>query len=147
MVNFDDVIKETIKEHNPNWSQTPDHPYSILIIGGPGSGKRNSSFNLTNQQPDIDNIQVYAKDPYEAKHQVLINKRKSTGSKHFKDSKAFIEYSNHIDYIYKNTEDYNPNKKRKILIVLYDMIADMLSNTKLNPILTELFNKKLEVEN
>ena len=50
-----------------------------------------------------------------------------------------IEYSNGMDDIYKNIEEYNPNKKSKTLIVLDDMIADMLSNKKLNSILTELF--------
>ena len=55
------------------------------------------------------------------------------------DLKAFIEYSIHIDDIYKNIEEYNQNKKRKILIVDDDMIAGMLSNKKLNPIITELF--------
>ena len=44
------------------------------------------------------------------------------------DSETFIEYSNHMDNIYKNIEEYNPNKKRKILIVFDDMIADKLSN-------------------
>ena len=43
--------------------------------------------------------------------------------------------------IYKNTEEYNPNKKRKILIVFDDMIADMLNNKKFNPIVIELFIK------
>ena len=55
------------------------------------------------------------------------------------DLKAFIKYSIHIDDIYKNIEEYNQNKKRKILIVDDDMIAGMLSNKKLNPIITELF--------
>ena len=54
MINFDDVTKENIKKHNPNWSQIPDDPYSILIIGGIGSGKTNSLFNLITHQPDID---------------------------------------------------------------------------------------------
>ena len=54
MINFDDVVKENIKEHNPNWPQIPDHPYRILIIGGAGSGKTNSLFNLINQQSGID---------------------------------------------------------------------------------------------
>ena len=48
MINFDDVIKEETKEHNPNWPQISDHPYRILIIGGSGSGKTNSLFNLIN---------------------------------------------------------------------------------------------------
>ena len=52
-----------------------------------------------------------------------------------------------MDGVYKNIEEYNPNKKRKILIVFDDMIADMLSNKKLNPILTELFirGRKLNI--
>ena len=54
------------------------------------------------------------------------------------DFKAFMGYSNDMDDIYKNIEEYNPNKKRKILTVFDHMIADMLSNKKLNPIVTEL---------
>ena len=54
------------------------------------------------------------------------------------DSKGFIEYSNNIDNIHKNIEDYTPNKKRKTIAFDY-LIAAMLSNDKLNPIITELF--------
>ena len=97
MINFDGVLKKNIKEHNLYWPQIPDHPYKILIIGGSGSGKINSSFNLINQQPDTDKIYLYAKDPYEAKYQFSINKRESTGLKNFNDSKAFIDYP-FIDY-------------------------------------------------
>ena len=139
MINFVDVVKKIIKEHNPNWPQSPDHAYRILIIGGSGSGKTNSLFNLINQQPDIDKIYLYAKDPYEAKYQFLINKRESTDLKPFNDFKAFIECSNHMVHVYKNIEEYNRNNKRKMLIAFDDMIADMLSNKKLNPIVTELF--------
>ena len=53
MINFDNVTKEIIKEHKPNWPIIPYHLYRILIIGGTGSGKTNSSFNPINQQPDI----------------------------------------------------------------------------------------------
>ena len=56
---------------------------------------------------------------------VKLKKRKRTGLKHFNDSKAFIEYSNDMDGIYKSTEEYNPNKKRNILIVFNNMIADI----------------------
>ena len=80
---------------------------------------------------------MYAKDLYDAKYQLLINKSEGTDIKHFNDSEAFIEYSNDIDNILKNIEEYSPNKKRKILIVFDDMIADMLGNKKLNPIVTE----------
>ena len=61
MINFDDFTKENIKEHNQNWSEIPDHPYGILIIGCSSSGKMNSLFNLINLQPDIDKIYLYAK--------------------------------------------------------------------------------------
>ena len=147
MINFDDVARENIKDHNPNWPQIPDHPNRILIIGGSGSGKANSLFNLINQQPNIDKIYLYAKDPYEAKYQFLIKKREDVGTKHFNDSKTFIEYSNNMDDIYKNIEEYNPNKKRKILTVFDYMIADMLNNKNLNPIVTELFirGRKLNI--
>ena len=94
--------------------------------------------NLINNQPDIDKIYLYTKDPYEAKYQYLINKREKVGLDHFKDPRAFIEYSNDMQNVYKNTEDYNPGKKRKILILFDDMNADMISN-KLNPVVTELF--------
>ena len=63
-----------MKGHNTNWSQITDHPYRILIIGGSGSGKTNSLFNLISQQRDIDKIYLYTKDPYEAKYQFLIIK-------------------------------------------------------------------------
>ena len=62
-------------------------------------------------------------------------------------SKAFVEYSIEVDDIYKNIEEYNPNKKRKTLVVFEGMIVDMLSNKKLNPIVTELFirERKLNI--
>ena len=66
MINFD-VTKENIEEHNPHWPQIPDYPCRILIIGGFGSEKTNSLFDLINHQPDIDKIYLYAKDSYEAK--------------------------------------------------------------------------------
>ena len=95
--------------------------------------------NLINNQPDIDKIYLYAKDPYEAKYQFLINKRESTGLKHFNDPKASIEYSNDIQDVYKNIDEYNIVKERKIMIVFNDMIADMINNKKLNSIVTKLF--------
>ena len=78
MINFDDVIKENIKKHKPNWPRISGYPYRILIIGGSGSGKRNSKFNLKSQQPDIDKIYLYAKRFIRSKISILINKREST---------------------------------------------------------------------
>ena len=94
---FDGIIKESIKEHNPNWPEIPDHPYRI---GDSGSGKTNSLFNLINQQPGIDKIYLCAKDPYETKYQFSINKREGSVSKHLN-----VEYLSNIDDIYKNNEE------------------------------------------
>ena len=139
MINFDEYTNENKIEHNLKWPHIPDHPYGILIVGRSGSGKTNVLLNLINNQPDIDKICLYAKDPYEAKYQYLINKREKVGLDHFDDHKAFIEYSNDMQDVYKNIEDYNPGKKGKVLIVFYDMIADMINNNKLDSIVTELF--------
>ena len=95
--------------------------------------------NLINNQPDIDKIYLYAKGPYVAKYQYLINKPEKVGLDHFNDPKAFIEYSNNMQDVYKNIEDYNPYKKRKVMVVFDGMIADVNSNKQLNPIVIELF--------
>ena len=65
------------------------------------------------------------------KYQYLINKREGVGINHFNDPKAFIEYSNDMQDVYKNIDEYNPDKERK-LIVFDDMIVDMINNEKLN---------------
>ena len=147
MINFDNYSNEIETKHNKNWPCIPDHPYRILIIGGSGSGKTNLLLNLIENQPDIDKIYLYAKDPYESKYQYLINKREGVGINHFKDPKAFIEYSNDMHDVYKNINDYNPDKENKTLIVFDDMTADMDHNKKLNPIVTELFirGRKLNI--
>ena len=123
MTNFDDYTNENKRKHNPDWPYIPDHPYRILIIGGSGSGKTNALLDLINNQPDIDKIYLYAKDPYEGKHQYVINKRKCVGINHFNDPKVFIEYSNDVRDVYNNINDYNPDKENKTLIIFDDMIA------------------------
>ena len=145
MINLDYYANENKTKHTLKWPYIPDHPYRILIIGGSGSGKTNALLNLINNQPDIDKIYLYAKDPYEAKYQFLINKKESTGLKHSNDSKAFTEYSNDMHDVYKNIDDYNPDKENKILIVFDDMIADMINNKKLNSIVTELFIRSMKL--
>ena len=140
-------VNENKIEHNKNWSYTSDHPYRVLIIGGSGSGKTNVLLNLTENQPDIDKIYLYAKDPYEVKFQYLINKREGVGIDHVNDTKTFIEYSNERQDVYKNIDEDNPDKENKILIVFDDMIADMINNRKLGSIVTELFirGRKLKI--
>ena len=73
MINFDDYVNENKTEHNKNWPYIPDHPYRILIIGG----KKHVLLNLIENQPDTAEIYLYVKDPYEAKYQYLINKKKN----------------------------------------------------------------------
>ena len=113
MINFDDYANENKTEHNLNWPYLSDHPYRILIKGGSGYGKTNALLNLINNQPDIDKIYLYAKDPYEAKYQFLINKRESIGLKQFHDPKAFLEYSNDMQDVYKNIDEYKQVKSVK----------------------------------
>ena len=138
MINFDNYANENKTKHNKNWPYIPDHPYRILIIGGSGSRKTNLVLNLIENQPDIDKIYLYAKNPCESKYPYLINKREGVGINHFNDPKAFIEYSNDIHYVYK---------ENKILIVFDDMVADMIYDKKLNSVATELFirGRKLNI--
>ena len=103
--------------------------------------------NLINNETDIDKIYLHTKVLYEAKYQLLINKRENTLLNYFNDSKALIKYSNDMDNICKNIEEYNPDKKQKLLIVFDDMIDYMLSYKKPNLIVTESFirGRKLNI--
>ena len=76
MINFDGIVNENKSVHSKNWPYIPDHPYRILIIGDSGSGKTNALLNLIENQPNIDKIYLYAKDPYKSKYQYLIIKEK-----------------------------------------------------------------------
>ena len=140
MINLDNIVNDNNKKHNENWPYIPDHPYRILIIGGSGSGKTNILLDLINEQKDIDKIYLYAKDLSKAKNEYLIKNRENVGIKHLNDSKAFIKCSNTMNDVYENIDHYNPNRKRKILIVFDDMIADM-TNKKFQSIIKELFTR------
>ena len=122
MFNLDTVIS---KNDNKNW------PYRMLIIGPSGSGKTNTLLNLIQQDNNIiDKIYLYAKDLEEPKYQLLIEKREQAGIKNLNHSSAFIEHPNTMDDIYDNVNDYNPKRKRKILIVFDDMISHVMSDKK-----------------
>ena len=139
MINLDSITNENNKEHNEKWPYILDHPYIILVIGGAGSGKTNALLNLIKEQDDIDKIYLYAKDLSEPKYEFLIKKRKDVGMKYCNDPNAFIECSNRTDDVYQNIDDYNPRRKRKMLIVFGDMIADIMSNKNFQAIIKELF--------
>ena len=127
-------------KNNMKWPFISDHPYRILTIGGSGSGKTNTLLNLIRQQDDIDKICLYAKDLSEPKYEFLIKKCKYAGIKRLNDPNVFIECSNTMDDVYKNIDDYNPNRERKILIVFADMIVNIMSNKGFQAVIKELIS-------
>ena len=118
MINLDNITNNNNNNSNEKWLYIPDHLYRILIIGGSGSRKTNTLLNLINEQKDFDKIYLYAKDLSESKYEYLIKNRKNAGIKHLNDSKVFIECSNTMDDIYENINNYNPNRRRKILFLM-----------------------------
>ena len=113
MLNLDEIVGNK-REQN-------DSPFRMLIIGPSGSGKTNTLLHLIqklNNTDPIDKIYLYAKDLSESKYEFLINNRKNAGIKHFNDPTAFIEYSNNMNDVFTNIDDYNKQRKRKVLIIL-----------------------------
>ena len=110
----------------------------MLIIGPSGSGKTNALLNLIQKQ-DNDKIYFYDKDLRESKYQFLIKKREDAETKNLNDPSALIEYLNTMDNVYNNIDDCNPKRKRNILIVFDDTIADIMTNTKFQTIINDLF--------
>ena len=88
--------------------------------------------NLINEQKDILKIYLYAKDLNKSKYEYLIKNRENAVIKHVNDSNAFTEYSNTMDDVSENIDDYNPSRKRKILIIFDDMIADIMTEKSFN---------------
>ena len=110
-----------------------------MIIGGSGSGKTNTLLNLIKEPDDIDKIYLYAKDLSEPKCEFLIKKHENAGRKYFNDPNAFIECSNSMDDGYENINDYTTSRTKRILIVFDDMIADIMTNKKIQAVIKELF--------
>ena len=136
MFNLDTITNKNNKDHDEKL------PYRMLIIGLSGSGKTNALLNLIKKQDDdspVDRIYLYAKDLSEPKYQFLIKKRENAGIKHLNNPSAFTEYSNTMNDVYNNINDYNLKRKRKILIVFDDMIADIMANKKFQAIIKDLF--------
>ena len=99
----------------------------MLIIGSSGSGKTNALLNLIQQDNNIiDKIYLYTKDINE--YDYLIEKRQQAGQENLSDRNPFIEYSNTMVDVYENINDYNLKRKRKILIIFDDMVADAITN-------------------
>ena len=140
MANFESITNE----NNRKWPYIPDHPHKLLMIVGSKSGKINALINLINEQNDIGKIYLYAKDWSE--HEILIKKRENTGINYYNNPNLFIECSSRIDGIYENIDDYNSNRKRKILIAFDDMIADIMTNKNFHAKIEELFERSRKLD-
>ena len=131
MFSLDDIIT---KNDNKIW------PYRILIIGPSGSGKTNYLINkIQTDNNIIGQIYLYATDLEEPKYQLLIKRRENAGIKNLQNKNAFIEYSDSMDDIYDDINDYNKKRKRKVLIIFDVMISRIISDKKAQQVLNELF--------
>ena len=111
-----------------------------MIIGPSGSGKTNYLLNSIQRDNNIiDKMYLYAQDLEEPNYKLLINKRDKAGINFNNDPTAFIEYSNSVDDILSDIEDYNKKRKRKVLIVFDDMISHVTSDRRAEQILKDLF--------
>ena len=135
MLNLDNIVSNKKKSSSEN----NDWPFRMLIIGPSGSGKMNSLLYIIDKFHAIDKIFVYAKDTDEEKYQYLINKREQAGIKNLNDPHAFIEYSNDMNDVLDDINDYNKNRDKKVLIIFDDMIADIMRSEKFKAIVKELF--------
>ena len=135
MLNLDNIVsnKNTSSSEHNHW------PFRMLIMGPSGSGKTNTLLQLINDLHPIDKIYLYAKDLHEPKYEYLINKREQAGIKNLDDPNAFIEYSDDMNDVLDDINNYNKNRDKKVLIVFDDMIADIEYNKKFKRIIKELF--------
>ena len=127
MLNLDDIVSNKKK----SFLECNDWPFRMLIIGPSGSGKTNTLLHLINNFHPIDEIYLYVKDTDEKNYQV--------GIKILNDPHAFIEYSNDMNDVLDDINNYNKNRDKKVLIIFDDMIADIMRSEKFEAIVKELF--------
>ena len=141
MLNLDNIVsnKNTSSSEHNNW------PFRMLIIGPSGSGKTNTLLNLIIDLHPIDKIYLYAKDLHEPKYEYLINKREQVGIKNLNDPHAFIEYSDDMNDVLNDINNYNKNRDKKVLIVFDDMVADIEYNKNFKRIIKELFYRARKI--
>ena len=133
-----DTTGSSSSERN-NWA------FRMLIMGPSGSGKTNTLLHLLNNLHPIDKIYLYAKDINEPKCEYLINKREQAGTKILNDPHAFIEYSDDMDDVLDDINNYNKNRDKKVLMVFDDKIADIEYNKKSKRIIKELFYRARKI--
>ena len=142
MLNLDNIVSNKNENKDttvPSSLERNNWPFRMLIIGPSGSGKTNTLLHLINNLHPIDKIYLYAKDLHEPKYEYLINKREQAGIKNLNDPHAFIEYSNDMNDVLDDINNYNKNSDKKVLIVFDDMIADIEYNKNFKRIIKELF--------
>ena len=148
MLNLDNIVSNKNENKDTTGSSSSERnnwPFRMLIIGPSGSGKTNTLLHLINNLHPIDKIYLYAKDINEPKYEYLINKREQTGTKNLNDSHAFIEYSDDMDDVLDDINNYNKNRDKKVLIVFDDMIAHIEYNKKSKRIIKELFYRARKI--
>ena len=148
MLNLDNIVSnKKIKEDTTGSSSSERNVwlFRMLIIGPSGSGKTNALLHLINNLHPIDKIYLYAKDVDEKKYQFLINIREQAGFKNLNDSKAFIEYSDDMNDVLDDINNYNKNRDKKVLIVFDDMISDIECNKNFKRIIKELFYRSRKI--
>ena len=139
MLNLDNIASNKNENRNNNWS------FRMLIIAPSGSGKTNVLLHLINNLHPIDKINLHTKDLHEPKYEYLINKREQAGIKNLDDPKAFIEYSDDMDDVLDDINNYNKNRDKKVLIVFVGIIADIEHNKKFKKITKELFYRARKI--
>ena len=141
MLNLDDITSNKKKSS----LEDNDWPFRMLIIGPSGLGKTNTLLHLINDLNPIDKIYLYAKDLHEPKYEYLINKREQAGIKNLNDPRAFIEYSDDMNDVLDDINNYNKNRDKKVLIVFDDMIADIEYNKNFKQIIKKLFYRARKI--
>ena len=143
MLNLDNIVSN--KKTGSSSSERNNWPFGMLIIGPSGSGKTKTLLHLINNLHPIDKIYLYVKDMHEPKYEYLINKRERAGIKNLDDLEAFIEYSDDMNDVFDDINNYNKNRDKKVLIVFDEMIADIEYNKTFKRIIKELFYRARKI--
>ena len=141
MLNLDNIVSN----NNTSSLEDNDWPFRILIIGPSGSGKTNTLLHLINDLHPIDKIYLYAKDTHEPKNEYLINKREQARIKNLNDPHAFIEYSDDMNDVLDDINNYSKNGDKIVLIVFDDMIADIEYNKNVKRIFKKVFYRARKI--
>ena len=148
MLNLDNIVSNKNENKYTTWSNSSERnnwPFRMLIIGLSGPGKTNTLLHLIKNLHPIDKIYLYAKDINEPKYEYLTNKREQAGIKNLNDPHASIEYSDDMDDVLDDINNYNKNRDKKVLILFDDMIADIEYNKKIKRIIKELFYRARKI--